>query len=349
MSAPTSSSPADLLPPREMFKLLTPSECSNWTIPEGFQLVGDSHVVRGSVTVIGGAPGCGKSRASVALAIAGATGQSWFGLPVHERFKTVIIQKENGRLRLKKEFAEIGCDNLDDWIRITEPPPRGLAFNDLEFRLQLADALAAFKPGVVVIDPWNGVAKDDGQKDYLAAFDAIRAAMPQGPDAPAVTIIAHTRKPKAGENGNGRSLIHDLTGSYSIGSVARCVFVMRHASDDETDDRIVWSCCKNNDGELGASTAWHRRNGLFAPVEGFNFEEFDNPVKESGSKVKVEHLQQLFDNGRRRMAKAQAVEELMTMAGCKQSAAYNALQPSGRFGANITKDRDGLLGWKDGA
>jgi len=35
---------------------------------------------------------------------------------------------------------------------------------------------------------------------------------------------------------------------------------------------FVLTCCKNNDGELRARTAWVRKNGLFAPDTGFNWE-----------------------------------------------------------------------------
>ena len=59
-------------------------------------LVGDQHITRGSIFIIGGAPGVGKSRAAVALAEAGATSHDWFGLKVHSRFKTLIVQNENG-------------------------------------------------------------------------------------------------------------------------------------------------------------------------------------------------------------------------------------------------------------
>jgi hypothetical protein len=46
----------------------SPSEILAYEPPPGIVLVGDNHITRGSVFVIGGAPGVGKSRASVALA-----------------------------------------------------------------------------------------------------------------------------------------------------------------------------------------------------------------------------------------------------------------------------------------
>jgi replicative DNA helicase len=57
-----------------VIEFLSPSQIRSYEPPPGIVLVGDNHVVRGNVTVVGGCPGVGKSRASVALAEAGATG-----------------------------------------------------------------------------------------------------------------------------------------------------------------------------------------------------------------------------------------------------------------------------------
>src|SRR5207245_5500056 len=98
----------------------------NYVPPEGLVLVGDAHIVRGNVTILAGPPGVGKSRASVALALAGATCQDWLGLKVQRRFRTAIIQNENGLYRLSKEFGEIQGDGLDEYVRISDPPPFGM-------------------------------------------------------------------------------------------------------------------------------------------------------------------------------------------------------------------------------
>jgi hypothetical protein len=110
-------------------EFLRPSELRDFQPPEGIVLVGDNHITRGSVFVIGGAPGVGKSRATVALAEAGATSYEWFGLKVHSKFKTLIIQNENGRYRLKQEFSELDCETMDEFVRITPPPTYGLCFD----------------------------------------------------------------------------------------------------------------------------------------------------------------------------------------------------------------------------
>jgi len=55
-------------------RFLSPSECSDYQIPEGHLLIGNQHIVRGEIFVIGGTQGVGKSRAVTYLAACGATG-----------------------------------------------------------------------------------------------------------------------------------------------------------------------------------------------------------------------------------------------------------------------------------
>ena len=179
-------------------EFLRPSEIRDYQPPEGIVLVGHNHITRGSVFVIGGAPGVGKSRASVALAEAGATGYEWFGLPVHCKFRTLIIQSENGRYRLKQEFGELDCETMDEFVRITPPPPYGLCFDRSEFRDQLVAQLMEHGPGIVIIDPWNAVSRDEKAKSMLETFEYIRSVIPAGDDGPAIGIVAHTRKPQLG-------------------------------------------------------------------------------------------------------------------------------------------------------
>ena len=182
----------------------------------------------------------------------------------------MIVQNENGRFRLKKEFSELDSRLLDRFVRVSEPPPFGLTFDDLEFREDLSAIIAQFRPDLVIIDPWNAAARDEKARNYQDTFNLIRQVVPAGDDGPAIGIVAHTRKPQSDERVNGRALLNLLAGSYVLGSVPRTVFVMQAASDDVTDDRIVWTCCKNNDGELGKRSAWIRRNGLFDALTDFD-------------------------------------------------------------------------------
>ena len=328
--------------PKILVEFEKPSVLASYVPPDGFCLVGDYHIQRGAPFVIGGAPGVGKSRAAVALAVAGATQQSWFGLPVHKKFRTMILQTENGRVRLRNEFSEINCPELDEYVRICAPPPFGFAFDRFEFRDQLTRAIENFKPDVFLLDPFNRLAQDDKAKDYRQAFDDLLAVLPNGDDAPALGIVTHTRKPKPEERASGRNALNMLAGSYLLGSVPRTVFILQSASDETTESRVIWICCKNNDGDLGSPTAWERKNGIFTPAENFDWSELDAP-SEQRLTITADDLSAVFDGGKCRLAKSQAVAKLIEQTGCKQSAAYAALK---RFANQLDQDENKLFNWK---
>jgi hypothetical protein len=331
--------------PKVMVEFLSPSQLKATVVPEGAKLVGDFHIERSSPFVLGGAPGVGKSRAAVALAVAGATGADWFGLPVHRRFRTMILQAENGRVRLKNEFNDLDCAGLDDWVCVTPPPPYGFAFIDRHFLTQLRAAITAFKPDVFIIDPWNQCVKDSTERDYSEGFDRVRACLPIGDDCPALGIVAHTRKPRLGEKAGGRGLLNLLSGSYVLASVPRAVFVVQPATEDTEDKRVVFTCCKNNNGQLGERSVWERRNGLFARVTEFNWEEFDGGGKAALKKgVTEKHLREVFEDGGAWIKLKEAVEKLMEAAGVGRTAAYEALRTDGEFGRIMHKREDGTVG-----
>jgi AAA domain len=329
---------------KPMIEFFMPSELSAFTPPEGFNLVGNYHIQKAAPFVIGGAPGVGKSRAAVALAVVGSTGGDWFGFKVHRQFKTMIVQAENGRVRLKNEFEDMDCAALDEFVRVCSPPPFGFAFDKLAFCDQLRREIEKFQPDVFILDPFNRLARDDKARDYAEAFEDLLSVLPTGDDAPALGIVAHTRKPRTDERANGRALLNLLAGSYVIGSVPRTVFVMQAASDDTEDKRIVWTCCKNNDGELGARSAWERGNGLFVPAVDFDWKTFDGDGEKRRT-VSLDDLDALFEGGKKQLARNNAVEQLMEQTGLGKTACYQALKRNGKFAQNLF-EQDGLLNFK---
>ncbi|HWB61692.1 MAG TPA: AAA family ATPase [Chthoniobacteraceae bacterium] len=320
---------------------LNPVQAIEYVPSPDLMLVGDCHVVRGSTFVKGGESGIGKSRSITDLAVAGALGPDgpgWFGLRVHRRFRTMIIQTENGRHRIRQEYLHRPCADLKDWILISEPPPFGLTLAHPEFRQDMAEAIASFKPDCVILDPWNAAAKDDKQRDYSEAFDALLSILPLGDARPALGIVAHTRKPQPNEKRvGGTGLKNILAGSHVLTSVPRCVFVMIRASEDESDDRVVFCNPKNNDGALVARTAWRRTAAGYVPVEDFDWEEFENPSSGNAS-ITINHLREVFDNGTLKLELSEAVSQLALAANVSESHAYKALGVKGKFAAYIRKE-----------
>jgi hypothetical protein len=232
---------------------------------------------------------------------------------------------------------------LENFVRVCPPPPYGLCFGRDGFREQLAAAVADFGPDVVIYDPWNAAAREQDSREYLDTFDALKSVLPLGDDAPALGIVAHTRKPRADERASGRALLNLLAGSYALGSVPRTVFVMQPASDDTTDNRIVWTCCKNNDGELGVRSAWERRNGLFAPVIDFDWQTFDAPNSDRRQTITETHVAEVFADGP--LSKTEAAKRLQESTGASKATAYRALDLNGRFRKHLGLE-NGLWMWK---
>jgi hypothetical protein len=349
----TAAKTAAAVPVKKKFlSFYRPSELAAYKVPEDVPLIGDLHVFMGSIFVIGGAPGVGKSFCVSQLAIAGATGAAWFGLPVHRRFKTMILQAENGMVRLASEY-KVHCQDtgLDEWVRVSADVDT-FSFENEDFCAEFRAEIAAFGPDVIVLDPWNRATKDTFEKDFRAAFDNIVACLPEGEKRPALGIVAHTRKPRMGEKVNGRGMLNLLSGSLVLGSIPRAAFFLQAASDDPERNEFVFSCGKNNNGELGKATAWKREGVKFAPLANFNWEEFNNGSTGGGKNTKIEehHLEEVFDYGRKWLPRAAAVKALQAVAGVGHSTAYKETDiRQSRFAARLqVNPANGLLGIAEG-
>lgn len=324
--------------PREpRIRFFKPSELRTYEPDKGAVLVGDSHILRGEVFIIGGEPGVGKSTAATELAICGATGRDWLGLRTHGNFKTLIIQNENGRYRLQQEYAARGLGSeIEESILVSEPPPYGMTLNHSDFLEDVRTALESFKPDIVIFDPWNAAAKDDKARDYSAAFDALRDMLPTGNGKPALGIVAHTRKPQTNEKRTGgTALLHILSGSYVITSVPRCVFIMLRGSTQEEDNAIVWCNCKNNNGPLAPRTAWEREPKGFTLLTDFDWETFESG--EGGRTVmRLEHIQAALGN--ESWERKAAVERLEKKSNFCKRACQKALSDKSPFASHLEFD-----------
>jgi energy-coupling factor transporter ATP-binding protein EcfA2 len=319
-----------------MVQFYSPSELKAYEPPANQCLVGDYHLQRGAMSVLAGPPGCGKSRAALWLAILAARGSgNWFGLEVRSQFRTLILQNENGLTRLHRDFDELqNIEELDQWIKISSPPAYGLALSNPLFRAELKSVIKDFQPHLVIVDPWNSCVRDAMEKDFQEGIARLREVLAESPTEPACLILHHLRKPKSDDRHKGRNLAHLLSGSYVLVSVARSVLVMQPASDDTEDNRVVVTCAKNNDGDLGARSAWRRCAGRFEEAGVFDWEAFDTGSSANREpKVKEEHIRQVFGNGLAPMKMSEAAAALMEIAEVGRSAAYKALETgdSSRF------------------
>jgi KaiC/GvpD/RAD55 family RecA-like ATPase len=315
-------------------RFLKPSEIRAFKPDERAVLVGDCQIMRGEVCVIGGEPGVGKSTATTELAICGATGVDWLGLPVRTRFKSMIIQNENGRYRLQQEYAARELrEQIDDHILVSEPPPFGMTLTNPEFLDDVGTAIETFKPDIVMFDPWNAAAKDDKAADYSSAFEALRGMLPRGENRPALVIVAHTRKPQPNEKRTGGSaLMHLLAGSYVLTSVPRSIFIMVRGTAEETDNSVVWFNPKNSNGPCASRSAWERSPAGFIHLPDFDWKDFDDG-KGGRAVMQVDHLREAL--GKDKWARSEAVKRLEKASGLGEKACQNALKQNGKFSAHL--------------
>ena len=282
--------------------IIKPTESIQFNPDNTLCLVGDTDITKGpeGLCVIGGPPGSGKSMAAMGLAIAGAIGDGlWMGRKIHRKFKTLMIQAENGRTRLKKEMEAIKTNhpglNLDDHIRISLPPEGGLPFGRKDFRDEVKRNARDWEPDLVVIDPWTAISMQDGSSDVIEMLGLIRSCFAGGDKAPALVIVAHTRKPKAEGMRKGRGLLNELCGSMALGGSARCVYVILPFTDDIQDDRVLLCCAKLSNSEFApADTVWHRKLGTFFPHCTDNPEDFWKDNREPDVKYNYDHLVAVF-------------------------------------------------------
>jgi hypothetical protein len=153
-----------------------------------------------------------------------------------------------------------------------------------------------------------------------------------------------------GDQHSGRGLLNLLSGAQVLGSKPRAAFILQAATEDTEDERVVFTCCKNNNGPLGGRSAWRRRNGLFEELSDVDWSAYDGGKSggHGNELITPEVMANVFDQGREFLAKAAAVAALMEQAGCSKSAAYNAVDKAkSRFRERLEVEPiAGKIGWR---
>jgi hypothetical protein len=336
---------------RPKLKIWRAKDILKHKVPEHLALVGDNEICMGydGVVVMAGPGSSGKSLCTAALALAGAIGKgTWMGRKIHRKFKTLIIQAENGITRMKKEVEAL-CENhpgvdINGHIFFSEPPEGGLPFHNGEFRTAVRRAVAELQPDLVVIDPWSQVATEDAAKEVVDKLAEIRSCFPAGDQCPGLLIVAHTKKPRAGEVHRGRSLTSLVSGSVALPNTARCVYVLLPWSEDPEDSRIYWCCPKLNNGEMYAASVWHRKFGTL-----FDQDEDTNPLdwgkeseNETAQAITVNDLTNAFGT-ETHLTRAVLVRRLVEKTDCSTATAYRAIDRGGYLCQYLTKTEEGWL------
>jgi hypothetical protein len=338
-----------------LIHVVSPAQARAFEANEKDFLVGQGLVSRGMFVTIGGQPGVGKSRLATTLAIAGARGYNrWMNYPVRCKWRTLVLQSENDAHRLKEDCQAIPHEFNDD-IRFTDSLSHGMAFDKPEFRRELRRLFEDWPFEMMVIDPWNDVSSEDGQKDYKQAMLNISACF-RGVQCPAIVIVAHLRKRGRDDNKarkSGRDLLDELSGSLALGSSSRTVFTVQAVDASMEDSRIVFDVAKANNvhpdwlKEHGGRSAWTRANGAFERIENFDFKEYDNPGDPDRRKVTEEMITTVF-NGEKEMRPSQLAKRINEVFKVGQSTVFRAIEDGGYLSHMLMKTETNRLALRNG-
>ena len=340
---------------RPKLKIWRAKDILKHQVPKHLALVGDNEICMGydGVVVMAGPGSSGKSLCTAALALAGAIGKgTWMGRKIHRKFKTLIIQAENGITRMKKEVEAL-CENhpgadIHGHIFFSEPPEGGLPFHNAEFRTAVRRAVAELQPDLVVIDPWSQVATEDAAKEVVDKLAEIRSCFPAGDQCPGLLIVAHTKKPRAGEVHRGRSLTSLVSGSVALPNTARCVYVLLPWSEDPEDSRIYWCCPKLNNGEMYGASVWHRKFGtMFDHDNDTNPLDWGKEAENDDARAISEHDLKAAFGEQQFLTKAALVKRICKIANAADKTVYRAIDRGGYLASLLKKDDEGNLTLKD--
>jgi len=131
--------------------------------------------------------------------------------------------------------------------------------------------------------------------------------------------------------------------------------VLQPASDNVLDNRVVVTCCKNSDGDLGDRSVWVRDNGQWQSSPGFDWDEWDNADGKKGKGGKGSITEQamriVFNEGHKSLTSAEFLEATEKLTGMAKSSCYNALKgksKGGKFAAHLSYDKKTkLFSWQN--
>ena len=335
-----------------LIHVVKPSEARAYVPDPADYMVGEGLITRGMVVLIGGKMGVGKSRLATTLAIAGARGTNrWMGYPIRSKWRTLVLQTENDSHRLKEECDAIPAE-YDDQIKFSDFLSHGMAFDSLDFRREVRRIYDKWPFDMLAVDPWNDISFEESQKDYKQALVNMRLVFSGLPKLPAMVIVAHLRKSGRDESARrktGRELLDEISGSFSLASTCRTAFILQAAVANMEDGRVIFEVAKANNchpdwlKEHGTRSAWMRANGAFESVQGFDWEEFDNPSESERRKITDGMLMSIFEGKTKGMKATGIVRLLMERYDVGEKTAYRAIAENGYLRHMLIRDGTGTF------
>jgi hypothetical protein len=305
----------------------------------GEVLCGDAVLEVGEFAMLFGFPSVGKSWAIMDLMAKAAWGRGrWMGHEIKCPFATLWIGDENNKRRLSNQLKSLHAagmlpEDFEKWIFITDVPET-MDVGDAAFVAHTRRIVEEKEIKLVILDTVSSAVVDETAKDFSFMFRGMKAINYGLPVRPCWLLVHHRRKPKSEDTeGNGR--LHAISGHQVLRRKPRTIIELERVTEQSGDRRVVATLLKNSNGKSeGAKHALQQTDRGFDEIENFDFSECAGGGGGAGGhneKITEQHLHELFERGRMRYPKGEAVRRLMTLAGAKDKACYAALSANGRF------------------
>jgi len=306
------------------------SEVHDLTLPPRECFLGSVYC-RGQLQALVAQGGLGKSRLSLCLARHQVLRQDFAGFPVGSRpYRWLFIGNENSTHRLQEDVrrmtkglsaAEQGLLNDHIFLHTLDSFEDALiTIGDPHTIQRWSDTLAAYKPEILVVDPWDEVRFGDPNDDAdtrASLRELLKLCRKYDPDLGQL-VLHHAR--------TGRQNIAQATGwdkaNFSKGSKAfysSCRSIINLSPADKDDHtRLVMSCGKCNDARPFKTIGLrlHDDTGLSELDQTFDEEAWrlDLEGKHTGVKVSIQDVIDCIADGHRT---ASAIEsELARLKAC---------------------------------
>jgi len=189
--------------------------------------------------------------------------------------------------------------------------------------------------------------QDEQARDFSAFFDNLHQLFLGMETKPAVLLLHHSRKPKS-EDKAGRALLNLISGHQTIQRRSRTIVLAGRVTEGFKENRLAVVALKvSNNGELEGdkrAIQLSDRNTM-EEIPDFDWsiwEKADDSAggaKKDKSKVRLEHLQEVFNDGA--LTRHEAGQKLEAVTGAGRSAVSEALNK--RFADMLEKMPGGLL------
>lgn len=325
---------------------------ADYLLPQNQEILGN-YLCGGSVTMLVGQGGLGKSRLALCLAVAQITGKPWCDIP------TSLPPKRWLMLGVENSIRRIRSDTRNIRSRCS---PSEIALLNNHLRIQLVESIDDGVPDdfaritaevqnlasdVVVIDPisdWINVSDQNSAAEMRQATRLLIHAIHKANPLAAILLLHHARTGRQNIlQATGFDAANFASGSKALHAIVRCQLNLAPADPDDSN-KLVLHCAKSNDAE-----PFHTRGILYdhsscnyAIDPDFNLQTWEDRVegKISGQSAGIGDVVRAVRSGLR--SSSEIVNHLVSSTLCSPKTAKRRL--SDALDKGYLQKLDGLRG-----